>query len=101
MLLGAPHPDHLTRQLTSRQLAEWEAYLSIEPRGERRADLRMQRLCGAIAASQGAEVREEDFKLEFRPVDEQPLTAEELTERIKQRFAAAGCRGLSERFKDA
>ena len=33
MVLGYPHPDHLLRQLTSRQLTEWMAYATIEQVG--------------------------------------------------------------------
>lgn len=38
--LGYPHPDHLLRELTSKQLSEWMAYFMLEPFGPRREDER-------------------------------------------------------------
>jgi hypothetical protein len=42
------HPDFLLKQLTSRQLAEWEAYNVIDPIGEWRADFRISYLASLI-----------------------------------------------------
>lgn len=39
LALGFPHPDFLSKVLNSRQVAEWMAYASIEPFGERNRDL--------------------------------------------------------------
>ncbi len=40
LTLGVPHPDYLIDMLTSKQLADWMAYASIETFGDQRADLR-------------------------------------------------------------
>lgn len=47
--LGCLHPDFLLDELSSAQLAEWEAYSQIEPIGsEWRADWRNALLCTVI-----------------------------------------------------
>ena len=38
--LGYAHPDYLLDELNSEQISEWEAYNSLEPIGETRADYR-------------------------------------------------------------
>ena len=40
LVIGVPHPDYLIDMLTSRQLGDWLAFMSIETIGDERADLR-------------------------------------------------------------
>ena len=47
LALGCVHPDELLARLTSRQFAEWKAYDSLEPFGDRAAFLRS----GIVAAT--------------------------------------------------
>lgn len=56
----------LLSSTSSRELAEWMAYEQLEPFGEVRGDLRMARICLAIAQSGGAkDVKLSDFMLDF------------------------------------
>jgi len=48
--LGYSHPDKLSRELTSREIAGWLAWHQLEPRGDRRSDIRMALLRGDIRA---------------------------------------------------
>jgi hypothetical protein len=49
LALGFPSVRELTTRMTSRDVAEWKAYYSIEPFGEARADLRTGILASLIA----------------------------------------------------
>lgn len=49
LALGFPSVRELLSRMTSRDVAEWKAYFSIEPFGEERADLRMGILASLIA----------------------------------------------------
>ncbi len=47
LALGVVHPDELLTRMSSRQLAEWQAYAELEPFGSHFDDLR----AGAVAAA--------------------------------------------------
>jgi hypothetical protein len=56
------HPDHLLRQLTAKQWAEWQAYFEIWPTPEHRSDLRAATIGLAVAKSAGSKsARLRDF----------------------------------------
>jgi len=50
LALGFAHPRYLKRYLTSKDLAEWAAYDTIEPFGEERADFRTGIICSQLDA---------------------------------------------------
>lgn len=61
MALGYPHPDHLLTVLTPAQVAEWQAYNSLEPIGAYRRDYMeaqilamIQNIAQAVYAKKGA-----------------------------------------------
>lgn len=39
LAIGCRHPDYLLRDITSRQLLEWQAFYQIDPFGDQRGDL--------------------------------------------------------------
>lgn len=88
--MGYPHPDHLLATLSSRQIAEWMVFFSIEgPIGEERADLR-----AGIIASTLANVNRGKGK-PFRPTDFMPYTekdedtdgeTDDISEQVKNVF---------------
>ena len=43
--MGYAHPDYLLEELTAFQLAEWEAFDTIDPIGNFRGDFRMANIC--------------------------------------------------------
>lgn len=49
MALGYPHPDALLAVLTSRQVAEWQAYASLYGLPEFRQDFRAGQICAVQA----------------------------------------------------
>jgi hypothetical protein len=65
LALGYKHPDFLLSQLSSRQIAEWLAYNSIEPIGEMRGDLQAGIVASAVFNSKRTK---EDQKV-FSPYD--------------------------------
>lgn len=74
--------------LTSRQVAEWQAFLSLEPRGDVRQDIRMARLCQAVMAAAGQEnARMEPWLLEWGEPPPPP-TPEEVQAKLKAMFSA-------------
>jgi hypothetical protein len=44
------HPDYLARHLTNRQIAGWLAWMKLEPRGDRREDVRLAILRSDVRA---------------------------------------------------
>ncbi len=59
--------SELLDRIDSRELSEWIAYYAIEPFGEERGDLRMQRICQVTAqiavGKKGRKPKLEDFAL--------------------------------------
>lgn len=79
--MGCPHPDILLKQLTARQLYDWEEYERIEPFGFPAEDARMGIQAAATFWAQGAkDVRPEDFSMSgLEPQESSPdLFAEKL-----------------------
>jgi hypothetical protein len=92
-MLGVPHPDHLLRVLTSKQVAEWQAFLSLEPRGDVRQDIRMARLCQAVMAAGGqGDARMDPWLLEWGEPPPPP-TPEEVQDKLKSVFKSLATRG--------
>lgn len=64
LALGYPHPDHLLRELTSKQLTEWMAYSLLEPFGPKRDDERAGVLASVTIQphlKKGKKIKPEDF----------------------------------------
>lgn len=47
--MGVLHPDYLLQELNAEQLADWEAYFTLDPFGNDRDDLRIAQLCCLFA----------------------------------------------------
>lgn len=93
MILGVPHPDYLVEVLDARQLSEWEAFLSLEPLGEERADLRMANQMTLIANIHRDSKRKtspyglKDFLFDFEGREEKrEEDPQKLAEKIKHTF---------------
>jgi hypothetical protein len=71
LALGVPHPDYLSRTLNAYQMAEWEAYFSLEPMGDQRADLHAAQVCHWLyevnRTKRGRRMKLSDFVLDFEP----------------------------------
>lgn len=70
--MGYSHPDYLLADLTAFQLAEWEAFDSLDPIGSFRADYRMAQICStntniAIQVNKGKKAVKLTTPLEFMP----------------------------------
>lgn len=58
----------LLARVDSKELSEWQAYYAINPFGQRRADMRMARLCTIMANAwrgKGPSINEDDFMFKF------------------------------------
>jgi hypothetical protein len=89
--LGYAHPDHLTAQLTARQLNEWKAFASLEPIGEYRQELRhgqMMHLLHSAHFKADREIKPVDFMNFFDPPPEKKLTPEEIESALTGIFGA-------------
>lgn len=72
--MGIPNVDDLLASMTSRQLAEWQAYFGIEPWGEDRADLRAGIVASTVANFAGKSLKD-DAKVtpaDFMPYQKKP-----------------------------
>ena len=82
LALGCLHPDFLLKQLTSKQVAEWEAYSQIEPFGGRHRDSYFGLLMALIANTNRDPKRRSK---PFKPVDFMIPTAwDKATKTVKQ-----------------
>ncbi|MFO7905798.1 MAG: hypothetical protein R6U98_24280 [Pirellulaceae bacterium] len=72
--MGYPHPDQLLASMTSRQFAEWQAYATLEPWGEDRADLRAGIISSTVANFAGKSMKEGSSlaPVDFMPYAEKP-----------------------------
>jgi hypothetical protein len=88
LALGVLHPDLLLLRLSATQLAEWRAFLSLEPAGEIRADLRAAQLAHLVATACGAKVDLESFCLWHgaRAAERDPEELEDVMRNIVQAF---------------
>jgi hypothetical protein len=59
----------LQHEITSSEFAEWQAYESIDPFGSWRDDMRMGKVCSAIANQWGASTTPKDFIPDFEDVE--------------------------------
>lgn len=55
--------EEMLDRMSSLEISEWIAFIRNHPIGERRADMRMARICWVVASSAGAKVKEQDFLL--------------------------------------
>lgn len=81
MELGYRHPDELLNGLTSKQIAEWMTYGSIEPFGEYRSELRhgqLMHLLDTAHFKRDTPVRVVDFMNFTEAPEEKKLTPEEI-----------------------
>lgn len=49
LALGHSRPDALLRSLTAREYAEWQAFYTVDPFGDQRADLRAGIVCATMS----------------------------------------------------
>lgn len=55
-------------RVDSLELSEWQIYYAINPFGQRRADMRMARLCSIMANAwrgKGSPIKEDEFMFKF------------------------------------
>lgn len=76
MELGCLHPDYLFKELTARQLHEWQAFYEIDPFGDQRDDLRTGILCSVMnnrwRAKNETPVKPMDFMPYIQHVEQTP-----------------------------
>lgn len=88
LALGYAHPDHLLSQLTSPQLTDWLAYMSIYPIGERRADIRQGYSTALLCRAWGADVQTSDCIIDYEAAHKPDKPIEEVAAETKAFFAA-------------
>lgn len=81
--LGFPSVRHLLQELTAPELLELEAFYTIEPFGEWRADLRSAIAASAIVNSWGAKTKPSDFMPDFEATVEAKRTPEQLRDMMR------------------
>lgn len=83
------HPDELIGRLNARQLAEWEAFYTMEPRGEFRADLRLAQLCQLTAnihrdsKKKPSPFKITDYLFDFSPKEDEKQSVDEMIDIMK------------------
>lgn len=86
-----PDVDRLLESLSYRDLREWQAYDTIEPFGDRRADLRSAQLCALIAnvvpTEEDKDWSAEDFMPEFHETEtERRRKKQEKAKQMRSKF---------------
>lgn len=88
--LGYAHPDKLLKELTSEQLAEWAAFLRIEPDADSRSDVLQAQLLTLTANINRGKDDAPFSPYDFLPWVEKPpekeLSEKENTEGLMQAF---------------
>ncbi len=77
LTLGVPHPDYLIDMLTSKQLADWMAYASIETFGDQRADLRTAIMAASINNRWLGKHEKPSSPMDYLPHYERPVQTPE------------------------
>lgn len=95
LALGFPHPDHLMRELTSYQLAEWQAYYSLEPWG-----YKFWTWLGGLMASVVANFSPASKKHNWMPSDFIPKRDDEQEKKPQEPDSKAVSKGIMSYFKN-
>ena len=81
LALGYRHPDHLLDELTSRQIAEWFAFVNLDGLADARLDFGFGQVCATLANIHRREgqdaYRPDDFMPSLRAVSSTRTTPDE------------------------
>jgi hypothetical protein len=96
LALGVSHPDVLLKALTPRQWLDWIEYVSVEPIGDERADIRTAYASAGLASCWAENAEVEHFRVDWLKDPPKKLS---LDERIRLVIASHNAREGAKRVK--
>lgn len=82
------HPDYLLPALSSRQLAEWQAYFKYQPFGQDMTQFMLARLTAFYLNAHKAKGSEDAKAEDLMPGFRRPQSVEEIKYHLRSRLAA-------------